>query len=182
MIKIKLFVGWRLFLVSLLLAIPFFGWSITRIVKSQQFDNNCSFYITDASRIVVNSVPGHGVEQARTETNMALEYLETHNLTSGYTSISDRASDEDLSLFYRDTKRESDSIQKLIDNPDDLKKLQEQISAHNLVPREISVPGGISIYPHNTLYMIWMFISILLVGLSVIGIITFINERSAVRR
>lgn len=166
----KLFVGWRLFAVSILLAMPFFGWAITRIVKNNRFDNNVTYYIDEADK-------SNDITYSCEKASIANDYLKNNNLTSGYTSIVSRERDEDLYIFY-------DSIDKktnyfcLSRNKDYIKLYQEYADMRNMKPHDVSVPQGISIYPYNLFYLIWMLVSTTMMIISIIGVVTFIDEKS----
>lgn len=169
----KLFVGWRLFAISVLLAMPFFGWAITRIVKNQEFDNNATYYIDGASK-------AKDIKSACEQINIANDYLVNNGLTSGYTSIISRTPDEDLFVFYQDIDKKMKYFCLTKDYTDEsyIILYQKYVDMREMKPHDISVPPGISIYPYNLLYLIWMFVSIVMAIISIIGIVTFIDEKS----
>jgi hypothetical protein len=177
----KLFIGWRLFIVSIILAVPFFSWSITRIVKEKHFDDNCSYHISEAlSADGIHTFTDN--DYAIKEIDTAITYLENNNLTSGYTTITDKVSREDLSIFYNDIKKRSEYFHDLkTKNIDDIEKYKMYATMRNLHTRELDVPSGISIFPHNTFYCVWAYLSIICLILAVIGIITLIDQRSSIR-
>ena len=57
------------------------------IVKSVQFKQECSGYLKQAA-------DANTVELALERLNLALDYIESHNLTSGYTSVLWRTENE----------------------------------------------------------------------------------------
>lgn len=178
----KLFIGWRLFLFSIILIVPFFGWAITRIVKDQRFDDNCTYHIQQG-------LSSNDLTYSSSEIELAIAYLETNHLTSGYTTIAGKDQSEDLALFNSTLRKKYIYINFLKEKtPEEIKKYEEFYELRNfstpgrqsLPAVSVYVPSGISVYPYNTSYMIWMFISIIFAALGIIGIITFIDERSHV--
>lgn len=168
----KLFVGWKLLLVSILLSAPFFSWAITRIIKKEIFDNNFTYHINQ-------SMSGTDPSKSYEEFVSALLYLQSHNLTSGYTTIVIRSPSEDISIFYDGIFKKFQYSQKLASlPPEEIKQYQEYVVNKNLATTQIKEPEGISIYPYNGIYFVWMLISILLLVLSIIGIFTFMDERN----
>lgn len=173
----KLFIGWRLFLVSLLLSVPFFSWSITRIVKSNHFDDNCNYHISEALK-ADGSISSKSLDYSANEMRVALSYIESNNLTTGYTTISDRQQDEDLGLYYSGLKTKLAYIDGLKSKtPEELERYRLYVDMRNMKPKELNYPAGISVFPHNTAYMIWMFIGIALLVVSIIGVVVFVDQR-----
>lgn len=168
------FTGWKLFCVSIALVVPFFAFAITRIVKSTQFDDNCTYHIDQALQ---SDDPKYSVAQA----DQAIQYMKDHKLTSGYTTIAGKSADEDVGLWYQAIMEKDNYLHTLQEaSPDDLKKFQEYAAKRNLAAESTRVPGGISVFPHNVAFFVWELISLALAVAGVIGIIVFINEKSSV--
>ena len=178
----KIFIGWRLFAISLLLAVPFFSWAITRIVRSNNFDDNCTYHITQAlGNYSITTPPEKGFAYSEQEIDTAITYLEKNNLTNGYTTITDRQSFEDLSAYYSSLKERSEYLHSLKNmRSEEVAAFQKYTTMKNLQSKEVDCPNGISVFPHNTLYMIWMLLSMLCLIGSIIGVITFIDERTSI--
>lgn len=102
------------------------------------------------------------VEMATKEMNIALNYLEAHNLTEGYTSIIYKTPDEDIGFWYQNLKQATDELNKV--NPE-----TTQLEKSNLLMKlretlldddgddgpKVTVPAGIAIYPYNKAFCIW---------------------------
>jgi hypothetical protein len=173
----QLFVGWRLFLFSLLLTAPFFTWAITRIAKAQRFDDNCVYHLGEAMKSTSSA------DYSKSEMERAVKYIEDRNLTSGFTSIVGNQPDENLSLWYYDIRGKQAYIDHLHDLPSDVRKDQiadhaEYVNAFNMHRKDVDIPNGISIYPYNTLFFVWSMISIVMLLFGIIGVIIFIDQRS----
>lgn len=176
-----MFIGWRLFFVSVMLFVPFFSWAITRIVKSNQFDDNFTYHVQEAldhsATIEIKSLT-----YSEKQMELALAYLESNKLTSGWTTISGRTKSEDLSVFHDDIKKKYDYILDLKNsNTDKLQTFKDYVSFRQLKRSEVVVPDGISIYPHNTFYLIWFYAALLSAILGIVGMVVFINGRSVIR-
>lgn len=171
------FTGWKLFCVSFALVLPFFAFAITRIVRSTQFDDNCTYHFEQA-------LQSEDVDYAITQADIGIQYIKDHNLTSGYTTIAGKSSNEDLQIWYKTMLDKDAYLHSLKDvPPDDIKKYKEYVSYRNLGGPGVGLvraPEGISVYPHNTSFFVWQLISMVLAILGVIGIIVFINEKASV--
>ena len=67
------------------------------IVKSVKFSQECTGYLKQAA-------DANTVELALERIDLALNYIESHNLTSGYTSVLWRTEDENIEYWYRNIK------------------------------------------------------------------------------
>lgn len=173
----KKVLGWKILLFSILFMLPFFGWWITRIVESVKFDNNCTYHINQA---LGSSRSTDEPKYAANEIDIAINYIDTHNLAYGVTSIVDKSSSEDLSIWHTSLTKKQTYLHELAEeSPESITKYKDYVVARNLYSSGgLSIPDGISVYPHNTLFCVWGWISGLLSIIGVIGIITFINEKS----
>jgi len=175
-----MFIGWRLFVLSILFFVPFFAWSITRIVKSNHFDDNCTYHVQEA---LTNSstIEPKNLSYSDKQISLAIDYIEINHLNAGWTTISGRTSSEDLALFHENLIKKRDYIHKLQElDSQQLTGFQDYVNFRGLKPTSFEAPEGISIYPNNTLYLVWMYISILSAILGIIGMIVFINQRSSI--
>jgi len=150
--------------------VSFCWWWKDRVQKSIAFDKAFTSYC-------MNSVKARTTEEAWAEIVKAVKFLEDNNLTSGSTSILGYESDEDLGVFYQKMKQRQAILESAKNNQ--LDPLTAQYTFHvsmvgedHLNNQSISeikgLPSGISIYPHNTRYFLWVWGSIigLLVGLT----------------
>lgn len=162
--------GWKLFLVSMALITPFLLWAGVRVYKSQYFDNHCAHHIT-------RSIQEHKVlEHSINELNIAINYVEQHNLTTGYTSVFDYSADDDIDIFYRGLIEKRNYIQKLKDRDTELNSFIEFTEMRGYTGQSVHIPDGISIYPYNVLYFIFSIVSGILFVIGMIGLITFFDE------
>jgi hypothetical protein len=140
------------------------------IVKSVQLEQNCTGYLKRAA-------DANTVELALRELTVATNYLEKNNLTSGYTSIIYRTPDEDIGFWYTnliESKQQLeliDSTNSILEKTNVLMKLRETLLDGNPAGDTITVPNGLSRFPHNGLWAILSTLSVLFViGAVVYGI------------
>lgn len=174
----KLFLGWRLFLISVMLTFPLLTFSIVRAVKAQRFMDDCMYHL-DKAQSEINGNK-ESVDKSIREMDIAINYIEKHNLTIGLTTISGNEADEDLAEWYSVIKARYSYLIFLKDEtPENLHKYGDYVIMKNYSPRPAVSPPGISVFPHNTLYCIWFIASLVLALLGIIGIFIFISEKSS---
>jgi hypothetical protein len=184
----KLPTGWKLFSISFALTVPFFAFVITRMVKESRFDDACSYHLEQATSLSFDDDRRYGttyhievdkLNDSIQHIDIALKYAQDHNLTTGFTTISGRNPSEDLSVWYKAISDKGAYLRYLRElPPGEIEKHNEFVRQMNLQSKEILSPGGISIYPYNTTYFIWLLISMALAVLGVVGIIVLITEKS----
>lgn len=143
-----------LIVVGVLLLLPVLLFSGVRIYKSITFGIEVTGHLKRAA-------DANTVELARKELEVAVAYLERNNLTSGYTSILYQSPDEDISFWYtnlnvslKELRRvKPDATQLEVSNV--LMKLRETLLDAGEKSVLVTVPDGISVFPHNTIYAIW---------------------------
>jgi hypothetical protein len=114
------------------------------IVRAIKFDNQCISYFSFAA-------DANSVEIAEKHLTKGIEYLETHNLTSGHTGVIFYSPTNDIGLWYENLKSAQSQLQDYIknDTPSALEesnilmKLDETVATH---------PNSISFYPHNAFW------------------------------
>ncbi len=122
------------------------------------------------------------------ESGAARKALEDLHLTSGYTSLFDIGKEDSLEVYYQDVVRRNNYFQQLSNfqigntiTTGTLKDFEQYAEMRNLTndpnKRPYRVPSGISIYPHNTLYLWWSILSIVSFAFGVLGFIVFFDER-----
>lgn len=123
------------------------------------FTQNCGGYLDRAAH--ANTIDG-----AAAELEIALKYIESRKLTSGYTSILWRTPDEDMGFWYNNLKKsylELETVKSdasLLEKSNVLMKLQETL--------EFKPPRGISVYPMNALLAVLSWSAfIVLLGLAI---------------
>lgn len=129
------------------------------IVKSIKFMQQCSGYLKQAA-------DANTAELALSRINIAIEYVEDHELTSGYTSAIWRTEDENIGFWYENLKACQEELTRCLDGTqleksNVLMKVRESLTDDGEKGTKLTIPKGISRYPYNLLFGIWNLISIL---------------------
>lgn len=127
------------------------------VVKHVQFTQDCSGYLKQAA-------DANTVELALERINMALNYIESHGLTDGYTSVLWRTEDENIGYWYRNIKACQGELEANLDagsleKSNVLMKVRESLTDEGVDGTELTIPSGISRYPNNLLLGILRLIS-----------------------
>ena len=130
------------------------------IVKSVKFSQECTGYLKQAA-------DANTVELALERVDLALNYIESHNLTSGYTSVLWRTEDENIEYWYRNIKACREELENNIEassleKSNVLMKARETLTDEGEKGTELTVPKGLSRYPYNLLFGILNIISCIL--------------------
>jgi hypothetical protein len=110
---------------------------------------------------------------------IVVKYLEDHKMTTGYTSILWNSPGEDMGFFYKNMKTSLEELQSIKENSSQLEKsnvlmkLRETLTEQGKNSESIVVPKGVSRFPNNTLYGLWLLGSVIFAG---IGVILFLNN------
>lgn len=128
------------------------------IVKSIQFKQDCSGYLKQAA-------DANTVELALGRLNLALDYIESHNLTSGYTSVLWRTENENVGYWYQNLKACQGELEANLDatsleKSNVLMKVRESLTDEGENGTVLTIPPGISRYPNNLMYGILRFLSL----------------------
>lgn len=135
--------------IGLLLLLSVLAVFSVRIYHRVVFKQNVSGYLKRAA-------DANTIDLAREELTRAIDYLEANNLTSGYTSILWRTPDEDIEFWYRNLKASQRELEVLnsesaLERTNVLIKLRETL-VDNGEKTKVTVPEGLSVYPHNKLW------------------------------
>ncbi len=130
---------------------------ILTTIKSIQFDQKCSGYLKQAA-------DANSVELAERQLNLAIDYIEQHELTSGYTSVLWNTEDENIEYWYNNLKQCQKELaatkdNSTLENTNVLMKLRESLTDVDQNGTTLTIPYGISRYPNNLLYGILNIIS-----------------------
>lgn len=145
------------------------------LVKSIKFNQDCAGYLKQAA-------DANTAELALTRLNYALDYVETHNLTKGYTSILWRTEDENVGFWYENLKACQKELEECLDGTqleksNVLMKVCESLTDDGGEDGlQLTIPAGISRYPENKQYAFWLTLSFLLMAVAVGWIIYIFNE------
>lgn len=129
----------------------FMGWVFVRGCSGINFERECGGYLSRAAN-------ANTVELAQANIKTALNYLESNNLTSGYTSILYRTPDEDIGYWYSNLIAAKEELQKItadtsqLEKTNILMKLRETLLDNGEQSSYLVCPSGISVYPYNTLF------------------------------
>ena len=129
-------------------------------VKSVKFSQECTGYLKQAA-------DANTVELALERVDLALNYIESHNLTSGYTSVLWRTEDENIEYWHRNIKACREELENNIEassleKSNVLMKVRETLTDEGERGTELTVPKGLSRYPYNLLFGILNIISCIL--------------------
>ena len=129
-------------------------------MKSVQFNQQCAGYLKQAA-------DANTVELALERVNMALDYIESHGLTSGYTSVLYRTEDENIEYWYKNIKAcqselEANKNASSLEKSNVLMKVRESLTDNGEEGTELTIPAGISRYPDNLMWGILRIISLIL--------------------
>lgn len=147
-------------------------------VKAIKFNQNCGGYIKQAA-------DANSVELSLSRLETAINYAEINNLTSGYTSVLWKTEDENIGFWYKNLVACRDELKLVVEKEDAtqleksniLMKVRESLmDNHGDKGDEITVPDGISRYPHNALFGVFRILSFLMLFFCVVGITAIINE------
>ena len=138
------------------------------IVKNIQFKQQCSGYIKQAA-------DANSVELAADRLQKAIDYAEANGLTSGYTSVLYKTEDENVGFWYQNLKtclteleEAKDATQ--LEKSNVLMKVRESLTDQGENGTVLTIPDGISRYPHNLLFGILRVLSytiLLVIGLGI---------------
>jgi len=150
-------------IVSLLLA--FAGFGAARFIKKVQFERNVAGHLKRAS-------DASTIELAAQELEIAVSFLDAHNLTHGYTSLLYQTPNEDVGFWYDNLSRSLNELKELeidlkeldlekahLTSSNQLMKLRETLLDDTDKGVEVTAPKGISIYPNNWSFCLWGIIS-----------------------
>lgn len=137
-------------------------WGGVSIYNKAIFNINCGGLLKRAA-------DANTIELAKQEMKLALDYMEQEGMTSGYTSVLYNSPSEDVGFWYKNIKS---SYEELVSLPDDvtplersniLMKLRETLlDSGGDGATKVTLPRGISIFPHNVLFAWWGWVSSIL--------------------
>jgi hypothetical protein len=145
---------------GILLMVPLAILLTWRIVCSVSFGIDCGGYLKRAA-------DANTVEMAQSQLNIAIKYLEGHNLTTGYCSIFLKQPKNDIGFWYNNLKASTKELTTIspiasqLEKTNVLMKLRETLLNQD---ESITCPNGISIYPENKMFF-WLCITFLFLAL-----------------
>lgn len=132
-----------------------------RFVRSMNFNQGCKVFLKRAA-------DASSVEMAIEELDKGIDYAERNGLTEGIVSIVYRNPRNDVGFWYRNMVTARQELADLNLDAPSLEKsnVLMRIRESLMDGTKVTIPDGISIYPHNVAYFWWSL-------LSVLGIIVF---------
>lgn len=127
------------------------------IVKHIQFNQQCAGYLKQAA-------DANSPELALERLNLALDYIEAHGLTEGYTSVLWKTEDENIGYWYQNLKVCQKELADCLDGTqleksNVLMKVRESLTDEGEKGTTLTIPDGISRYPNNALWGILRLVS-----------------------
>lgn len=131
------------------------------IVKSIQFNQQCAGYLKQAA-------DANSAELSLERLNLAIDYVEKHGLTDGYTSVLWKTEDENIGYWYRNLKTCQSELEGCLESPqleksNVLMKVRESLTDDSKDGTSLTIPSGMSRYPNNGAWGLARFISYLLI-------------------
>lgn len=152
-----------------ILALSIFAIKITKDVSMNQ---NCTGYLKRAA-------DANTVETAKEQLQKSIQYLESNNLTKGYTSVLWKTPDEDIEFWYKNLKASESELMKVdsttgsMEKTNLLMKLRETLLDNG---DKLTVPNGLSRYPNNRMWGILTCLAMLIIiGLTFWGTVELGN-------
>ena len=143
---------------SLVLAILFTAvfivWIVIRGVASYKFDVGCGQYLQRAAT-------ANSISLASSNLDSALQYIESHNLTSGQVSIILKQPKNDITYWYSNLKSAQTELKNMspdaaqLEISNELMKIKETLISNTSDGETLIFPDGIEIYPNNV-GLFWM--------------------------
>ena len=163
----KLLLGIALFVVGLIAP-------TVCIVKSIKFDQQCAGYL---KQVADANTP----EIALDRITVAIDYVESNNLTEGCTSVLWRTEDENIGFWYQNLLACKDELTNCVDGTqleksNVLMKVRESLTDNGEKGTRLTIPGGISRYPHNQIWGILRALSYLLLFAGFVLILILLDE------
>ena len=134
--------------------------------------------IAEGNLEAAEATPVTAPVDAQGQLKVAVDYAERKGLTSGYTSVWWTTPDEDLGFWFQNLAAALDELERIspdasqLERTNVLMKLRETILDQNKDGSKVTVPMGISIFPDNTFYWAWGFLSFI-VASAVLGRLLF---------
>jgi hypothetical protein len=148
-------------ILAIVCTLSFLWWGADRTVRAVQFERNCKGYLKRAA-------DSNTVALAEKNLARAVRYAKKKGYIESYTSILYTTPDEDVGFWYEnlqaylDELREVDSEATQLERSNVLMKLRETLLDEEDGSAGVTVPAGISVFPHNRDYSLWGSISIVL--------------------
>ena len=147
----------------------------TYYVNQISLNQNCIGYLKRAA-------DANSIELAKRELEKTIFYAEKNGLTNGYTSVLYKTPDEDIEFWYKNLKSSLDEIDKLdstttqMEKSNILMKLRETLTDSSTKGLSLTYPKGLSRYPNNLLWGIFIFISVCCIIWFIIELLIYLDR------
>lgn len=153
----------RNFLIAILLLVIGLIVPCICIVKSIHFDQKCGGYLKQTA-------DANTPELALERINKAISYIEENGLTTGYTSVFWKTEDENVEYWYKNIKACQKELSECmsstqLEKTNVLMKVRETLTDDSEKGTKLTIPKGISRYPHNFVYGILLTLSLITIGI-----------------
>lgn len=141
-----------------------------------EFQQNCGGYLKQAA-------DASSIELALERLNKAISYAENSGLTEGYTSILWKTENDNVSFWYDNLKTCQQELEEALgasqlEKTNVLMKVRESLTDDKGEKgTQITIPNGISRYPHNFLYAIGNIVSCILLPILVLLLLGAMGAR-----
>lgn len=157
-----------LLLMLTVIAVIFLG---ACLVKRIHFKQDCSGYLKQAA-------DANTPELALDRLNRAIEYVEAHGMTTGYTSVLWRTEDQNVEFWYMNLKACQSELESCLDGSpleksNVLMKVRESLTDDSgKYGTELTIPRNIVFYPDNAFYLFarWICWLVLIVAFTALSI------------
>ena len=159
----------KYFIASLLIVLGLIT-PVSCTVKTIQFKQDCAGYLKQAA-------DANTVAIALDRVTKALDYIERNRLTKGYTSVLWTTEDENIGFWYENVKACKSELEACLNSSqleqtNVLMKVRESL----MDGKELTIPNGISRYPNNAVWMIFGWLSSLLIVGGIIWILCLCGD------
>ena len=146
----------KYFIASLLIVLGLIT-PVSCTVKTIQFKQDCAGYLKQAADANTAAI-------ALERITKALDYIERNRLTEGYTSVLWTTEDENVGFWYENIKACKSELEACL-NSSQLEQTNVLMKVReSLMDGEgLTIPNGISRYPNNAAWMIFGWLSALLI-------------------
>lgn len=141
--------------------LAFVLWGGCRFYSSVQFDIHCGDYLKRAAN-------SNTIELAHQNLDVAINYTQQNGLTQGNTAALWETPQMDVGFWYQNLTASLGELETVkptaspLEKSNVLMKLRETLLDSNSSGDTLAVPDGIDIFPHNTLFFWWGWVSFLL--------------------
>jgi hypothetical protein len=124
------------------------------VVRGIIFNKNCAGYLKQAA-------DANTVELSLERITKAIEYAENNGLTYGYTSIIYKTEEDNVEFWYKNLKACQKELEEAfngtqLEKSNVLMKVRESLTDNRQQGTSLTLPNGISRYPYNTLFAIFV--------------------------